>query len=96
MKKVNVRNQVWLVGEKDYDRDNKRIINYYIETADHKHMYAFRQSYTGTVYNMCKNGIRINELLTIKSHNAAVMRLVGRTKKMMPYLADYYELERAV
>ena len=96
MKKVNVKEQVWIVGEKGFDDNDKRIITYYIETPEHERKYAFRQRYTHTTYDMCKNGIRVNALIGMKSSNPVVMRLVDRTKRMMPYLAEYYELNRAV
>ncbi|MCQ2505888.1 MAG: hypothetical protein MJ113_01780 [Lachnospiraceae bacterium] len=91
MKKINVKEQVWLVGEMGY-KDEKRIITYYIETPNHEMKYAFSQRYSHTTYDLCKTGIRVNELVHIRSNNPMVMKLVERTKKIVPYLADFYEL----
>jgi len=95
MKKVNVKEQVWIIGEKGFDKDDRRIITYYLETPDRERMYAFKQSYSHSTYDLCKTGIRVNALVCMKTSNPVVMKLVDRTKKMMPYLAEYYELNKA-
>lgn len=88
MKKVQLSEKVKIVGVQDSKKDAKKI-NYYIITEQKERLYAFTKRYTRTAYDLCKSGIRVNELLYYKSRHSDIMTLVSYTKRMMPYLIDY-------
>ncbi len=75
MKKIILNNQVKLKAIKCLKKGEKRL-DYYIEMPGKQKMYAFTRAYTNGTYDICKSGIRINELSTKRSHDKSVMKLV--------------------
>lgn len=73
--------------------DEERMVDYYIEQPGTKRIYAFTIPFSKNSYDYCKSGARINEVLTKRSKDRGIMRLVNRTKIMVPYLAEYYDLQ---
>ena len=92
MKKVFLGEQVKLVGVKRFDGE-RRLIDYYIDQPGCERIYAFTKSYTHHTYDLCKSGVRINDLLTKRSKDQGMMRLVKYTQVMLPYLTEYYDLQ---
>ena len=95
MKKIRVAEHVKMIGIKNFKGDEK-LIDYYVLVPGCEKMYAFSKVYTHNTYDMCKSGVRINELLTKKSRDAGVMRLVKYRHVIMPYLTEYYDLPVAI
>ncbi|MBP5593965.1 MAG: hypothetical protein J6Y02_01190 [Pseudobutyrivibrio sp.] len=93
MGKVRLANNVKLQGVKNFAGKDK-MIDYYLMLPNEK-IYAFSKKYTDGAYDICKNGILVNELMTKKSRNTGVMKLVKYTNVIMPYFAEYYDLPRS-
>lgn len=55
-------------------------------------IYAFTRPYTDGTYEICKSGIRVNDLSTMRTRDKAVMKLVKYLNVMLPYLREYYDL----
>lgn len=91
MRKVILEGQVRLTGVKNFTGKDK-LIDYYIEQPGQDRIYAFSKTFTQNTYDMCKSGIRVNELSTKRSRDRGVMRLVNYLNVVLPYLSDYYEL----
>ena len=91
MKSVKMERNVKVVGEKNLKGEEK-LIDYYIVTEAQERIYAFSKVYTHHTYNLCKSGIRVNDLMTTRSRDTSVMRLVKYTKVIIPYLAEEYNL----
>lgn len=91
MKRVRLNNNIKMVGEKEF-RGKKRQIHYYLIIPNQDKVYAFTQEYTSNTYNMCKSGIVINKLASVRSRDAGIMKLVKYTNFMLPYLVETYEL----
>ena len=94
MKKVRVDNKVKLIGKKNFTGSDK-LIDYYFLPDSNERIYAFSKAYTNNSYDLCKAGIRINDLTQRRSHDTGIMRLVKYTKFILPYLAEEYELPMA-
>lgn len=94
MKRVRVDNKVKLVAKKNFAGEDK-LIDYYIQLDNNERIYAFSKAYTNNSYDLCKSGIRINDLTKRRSHDTGIMRLVNYTKFILPYLAEEYELTLA-
>ena len=88
MKNKSISNKIKLVGVKR----NFRTIDFYITMPGGERLYAFTKNYSEKVYEICKKGIRINDLITRKSRDKGMMNLVKYTNYIMPYLYEYYEL----
>ncbi len=82
------------VGRKNFKGEKKKI-DYYIVTASNNRLYAFSYGYTANAYDMCKAGIRVNELASKCSRDMGIMKLVNYYNLMVPYLAEEYELKLA-
>lgn len=95
MKKINVIQKVKLQGVVSFDTNGKRWIDLYILMPNGERVYGFRKSYSTRVFELCKNGIPVNDLIQIKTKTKSIMRLVDHTKVMMPYFMDYYNLPKA-
>ena len=81
-----------IIGVRDFSGKD-RMINYYICTPTNQKLYAFTREYTNSTYGLVKSGIRIDELLKKKTPDRGVMNLVNYIRRVMPYLADEYELD---
>jgi hypothetical protein len=94
MKKVFVANDVKMVGVKTGSGVDKKI-DYYVNIPGQGRIYAFTRKYSPNTYRISRAGIRVNELLTTRSKDISVMRLVKYTRYMMEYLVEEYEIPRA-
>ena len=86
-----VKTNVLVIAVKNFKGKDK-LIDYYLMMPDGEKIYAFSIIYTDHTYDMCKGGIRINDLLTKRSHDYGIMRLVKRMKFMLPYLKEEYNV----
>lgn len=86
--KMVLDNQTKLIATKG----NRGEINYYIITPDNKKLYAFTKNYYQKTWDLCKSGIRVNDLMKKRAHHEGIMLLVKYTKYIMPYLCEEYGL----
>lgn len=91
MKRIKIKNQTKLIATKD----GRNQINFYILTPKNNKLYAFTRPFSQKIWDLCKSGIRVNELLATKSSHEGVMLLVKYTNYIMPYLCEEYDLEVA-
>ena len=91
MKKIILEEQVKIRGIKNF-KGRDKLIDYYIVIPGRHDIYAFSKAYTQNTYNMCKSGIRVNELSVKRSRDRGIMRLTNYLNIMLPYLSEYYEL----
>ena len=91
MKKVIVKEHLQLIGIKNFKGENK-MIDYYIIYPGRERIYAFSKKYRQNTYDLCKSGIRINDLSTRKTRDRGIMNLVDYLNIMLPFLCDYYDL----
>ena len=89
-KVIRLANSVKIQGVKNFKGKDK-LIDYYILLPNEK-IYAFSKNYSDVVYDICKNGIQVNDLMAKRSRNTAVMKLVKYTNMIMPYFAKEYDL----
>lgn len=92
MKHVRLIGNVRLVGIKDKKRGEKRRLCYYLKTDNNDFLYAFSRNYSRHTYDLCKSGIRVNDLISRRTRDTAVMNLVDYMNLMLPYLAEIYDL----
>ena len=63
MKKFKLDNQVKLTGLKNFRGEDKIIDYYLVLPKEQERMYAFSKMYTQATYDLCKSGIRVNDLI---------------------------------
>ena len=85
MKKIRIAENVIMVGEIN-DDNGKWTINYYFDIPRRGRVYVFTGPYKEIRYNLVKDGIRVNELLAIKTRCDSVMKLVEQTRRFIPYM----------
>ena len=95
MKKVIVKNNVKLIGIKNFKGEGKNV-DYYILCPGKERIYAFSREYRQNAYDLCKSGICIIDLSTRKSRDRGIMNLVSYLNIMLPYLCDYYDVPLAI
>lgn len=88
MKKVNLKNNIFLVVKKSKNKAKK--LDYYFKLPNGDIKYAFTRRYSTTCYEAFKSGMPINEALHCKKNNIAFMSMVKYLNFMMPYFIDYY------
>ena len=93
MKKIILEEQVKISGIKNF-RGEEKLIDFYIEQPGQDKLFVFSKVFTQNTYNLCKSGVRVNELSCKKTRNKGVMRLVNYLNVMLPYLTEYYELPK--
>ena len=91
MKKVILEEQVKIKAVKNFSGKDK-LIDYYIEQPGQEKIYAFSKVFTQNTYDMCKAGIRVNELSVKRSRDRGVMRLVNYLNVILPHLCEFYEI----
>ncbi len=94
MKNIKMEKNVKVVAQKNF-KGEKKMIDYYLVTESHEKIYAFTRKYANSTYELCKAGIRVNDLLTFRSRDTGVMCLVKYTRIIIPYLAEEYNLKIA-
>lgn len=92
MKHVRLEGNVRLVGIKENGKGSNRKVSYYLQTDKNEMLYAFSRNYSRHTYDLCKAGIRVNDLVSRRTRNTAVMNLVDYTNLMLPYLVEIYGL----
>ncbi len=95
MKKVIVKDYLQLIGIRNFKGEDK-MIDYYIIWPGKERIYAFSKKYFQNAYDLCKSGIRLNDLSTRRTRDKGIMNLVSYLNIMLPYLCDYYELPVAI
>ncbi len=94
MKNIRLQNNMKLIGVKNF-KEERRNIDYYLVTPDNERLYAFSRRFTSNAYDLCKSEIRVNDMAGRRSRDRSVMNLVNQLNRMLPYLAEYYELQVA-
>lgn len=84
-----VKSNIIIVGVKNFTGADRKV-NYYLIMPDGNRIYAFTRKFTQKTYEMCKGGIRVNDLLTRRSEDYSVMSLIKYLKFMMPYFKEEY------
>ena len=78
-----------IVGRMNRTKEG-RTIDYYVSIPKYNiFRYAFSNGYTDSAYDFCKGGVQMERLLTERTKNRAIMRLVDQAKRMIPYLLKY-------
>ncbi len=91
MRKIILDGSVKMIGVKNFKGKDK-LIDYFIDVPGKERIYAFSRTFTQNAYDMCKPGIRVNDLSTKRTRDKGIMKLVERLNSMLPYLSEYYEL----
>lgn len=81
-----------VVVSKINNRDGKKKLDYHLHCPNGDAIYLFTKNYVHRCYDMCKGGIRINELLYKKSKDFGVMQLVKQLNRYESYIKYEYEL----
>lgn len=92
MKHVRLDDNVRSVGIKQNEKDGNRKVSYYLRTGKNEMLYAFSRNYSRHTYDLCKAGIRVNDLVSRRTRDTAVMNLVDYTNLMLPYFVEIYGL----
>ena len=90
MKKLRVANNVFIVARKS---PKERKLDYYMQLPNREESYLFTRKYSAECYEVCKAGTPINDLISRRKRNIALMELVKYVNYRMPYFIEYYELE---
>ena len=91
MRIIRLQNNMKLVGVKNFKEDRQNI-DYFLVTPGNERLYAFSGKYTNKAYDLCKSKVRVNDLAGRRSRDRDIMNLVKQLNRMLPYLAEYYEL----
>jgi len=94
MRKVRLGNNMKIMGIRNF-RGAAKKIDYYLITKENEKLYAFSNVYTHNSYDLCKSGILVNDLAGKRSRDTGIMRLVNQVNRMLPYLAEIYDLPLA-
>ena len=94
MKKYYLDSKMMMIGVKNFKGSEKQI-DYYLITNNNDWLYAFTVGYTHNTYDLCKSGILVNDLVGKRTRDTGIMRLVKHINRMLPYLADIYDLPLA-
>ena len=94
MRKIILDGSVKMIGVKNFKGKDK-LVDYFIDVPGKERIYAFSRTFTQNAYDMCKSGIRVNELAAKRSRDTGIMSLVNYYNLMAPYLAEEYELRMA-
>ena len=70
-----VKTNVFVIAVKNF-KGRDKLIDYFLLLPDGERIYAFSRKYTDNTYRMCRGGVRLNDLLTKKSHDTGIMNLV--------------------
>lgn len=94
MRKERIKKNVRLIGVKNFKGEEK-LIDYYILSGRNEKTFAFSHRFTNRSYEVTRGGIRIEDLLFTNSRrrDQGLDSLVKTTRRMLPYLADEYELD---
>lgn len=88
MKKLKIDNRTKLIGIRKDDEE----VNYYIQAPTNEMIYAFTRDFSLKEGDICKSGIRIEDLFVKKRGHEGVMNLMKHAKYIIPYLCQEYNL----
>lgn len=94
MKRVRVADDVRLIGVKNFS-GRVKLVDYYLQVPNQSNIYAFSKIYTNNSYDLCKAGIRVNDLISRRTRDTGVMRVVKYTNLLLPYFVEEYALPLA-
>lgn len=94
MRKSRLKSNMKIIGIKNFHRSDRKI-DYYLIDRSQERLYAFSTVYTRKAYEICKSGIMVNDLAGKRCRDFGVMRLVNQLNRMLPYLAELYDLPLA-
>lgn len=87
------------VFEEDYDTLEEVVVyqfgRMYELDSELANIYAFSKTYTNNSYDLCKAGIRVNDLISRRTRDTGVMRVVKYTNLLLPYFVEEYALPLA-
>lgn len=82
---------IWIIGRKNF-KGNCRWIDFYLIMASGEEKFIFTKKYSHHSYDLCKGGIRINELIVTKSRDFGIMRVVDHVKRMKRYIKEEFQV----
>ena len=88
MKNLKIDNRTKLIGIRKDDEE----VNYYIQTPTNEMIYALSRNLSLKEWDICKSGIRIEDLFVKRIRQEGVMNLVKHVKYIIPYLCQEYNL----
>lgn len=91
MCKINLHRNVCLVATKSCQY---RKLDYYLVLPNGQWFYGFTRDYSTTCYELCRSKISVDKVIRCKRNNKAIMNLVKYVKRMVPYLIQYYGVEK--
>ena len=68
MKKLNVKNNVFLIAQESWKGCRK--LDYYLILKNGKKYYAFSRDYSRRCHILCQGATPVNTILKIREHNA--------------------------
>ena len=83
----SISDKVKILGVQRSDR-NRDVIDFYITHPKWDREYAFTRRYTKGTYELVKSGIPVKQLMSVRSRDTMVMRLVNYTELMIPYFME--------
>ena len=84
-----VSNKIKLIGVKNFSGEDK-LLDCYFVTPDNRQFYVFSRPYTNHSYEICKSGIRVNELIHKNTRDTGVMRLIQDMNDVLPDFMEEY------
>lgn len=85
------KENIKIIGRKNF-KGRDRLIDFYIIMSCGREEYVFSKKYSNNSYDLCKGGIRINELIVTKSRDFGIMRIVEHMKRMVPYIKEEFQV----
>lgn len=85
------KENLYIIGRKNF-RNEERMIDFYLIFSNGTETYLFTKRYSNNSYELCKGGIRINDLISTRRRDFGIMRLVECMKRMVPYIKQEFEV----
>lgn len=82
MQRTKAKNNVFIVARKNAKTNR---LDYYMQLPDRQEEYMFTRNYSTVCYDLCKSGVRLNQMFSVRSRNTAVMNLVDYLRFFCPY-----------
>lgn len=96
MKNVRFINHVSIIAVKKYvDKEvsqDHKLLDFYLINKKGEWLYAFTDDYRHNVYDLCKGGYPVNDLLSKRGRDRGMANFIRMLKRMLPYLASEYDL----
>ena len=65
-----------------------RVVDFYLVSSKNGREYAFTRKYSKRTYDLVKSGVSIKKLLSVRSKDHMVMKVVRYLSYMMPYFME--------